>query len=49
MTGDVFGSRRCDCGPQLQLAMQLIAEAGCGVVVYLRGHEGRGHRPRPRS
>lgn len=42
LTGDVFGSRRCDCGEQLHTAMSLIAEAGRGVVVYLRGHEGRG-------
>jgi 3,4-dihydroxy 2-butanone 4-phosphate synthase/GTP cyclohydrolase II len=42
LTGDVFGSLRCDCGPQLQGAMATIAEEGCGVVVYLRGHEGRG-------
>lgn len=42
ITGDIFGSRRCDCGPQLEAAMKLIAEAGRGVVVYLRGHEGRG-------
>jgi 3,4-dihydroxy 2-butanone 4-phosphate synthase/GTP cyclohydrolase II len=42
LTGDVFGSLRCDCGPQLQAAMEKIAEAGLGVVVYLRGHEGRG-------
>ena len=42
LTGDVFGSRRCDCGPQLRLAIDCIAEEGCGVVVYLRGHEGRG-------
>ncbi|MEY2627665.1 MAG: hypothetical protein RJB08_1424 [Actinomycetota bacterium] len=42
LTGDVFGSRRCDCGPQLDAAMQKIAEEGRGVVVYLRGHEGRG-------
>jgi len=42
LTGDVFGSGRCDCGAQLQLALANIAEAGCGVVVYLRGHEGRG-------
>ena len=42
LTGDIFGSLRCDCGPQLQLAMQRIAEVGEGVVVYLRGHEGRG-------
>ena len=42
LTGDVFGSLRCDCGPQLQLAMARIAAEGEGVVVYLRGHEGRG-------
>jgi 3,4-dihydroxy 2-butanone 4-phosphate synthase/GTP cyclohydrolase II len=42
LTGDVFGSLRCDCGVQLDSAMQLINEAGHGVVVYLRGHEGRG-------
>jgi 3,4-dihydroxy 2-butanone 4-phosphate synthase/GTP cyclohydrolase II len=42
LTGDVFGSARCDCGAQLELAMANIAEAGRGVVVYLRGHEGRG-------
>lgn len=40
-TGDVLGSRRCDCGEQLQQAMQLISEAGAGVIVYLR-QEGRG-------
>ncbi len=42
LTGDVFGSRRCDCGPQLATAMQMVDEAGSGVIVYLRGHEGRG-------
>ena len=42
LTGDVFGSRRCDCGDQLRMAMQQIAEAGEGVVLYFRGHEGRG-------
>ncbi|KAK9123549.1 hypothetical protein Sjap_013151 [Stephania japonica] len=42
LTGDIFGSARCDCGNQLALAMQLIEQAGRGVVVYLRGHEGRG-------
>jgi 3,4-dihydroxy 2-butanone 4-phosphate synthase/GTP cyclohydrolase II len=42
LTGDVFGSLRCDCGVQLDSAMQLVAEEGRGVVVYLRGHEGRG-------
>jgi 3,4-dihydroxy 2-butanone 4-phosphate synthase/GTP cyclohydrolase II len=41
LTGDVFGSRRCDCGPQLHEAMRLVAQAGCGVVVYMR-QEGRG-------
>jgi 3,4-dihydroxy 2-butanone 4-phosphate synthase/GTP cyclohydrolase II len=42
LSGDVFGSKRCDCGEQLHEAMRLINEAGVGVVVYLRGHEGRG-------
>jgi 3,4-dihydroxy 2-butanone 4-phosphate synthase/GTP cyclohydrolase II len=42
LTGDVLGSRRCDCGPQLQQALRRIAGEGRGVVVYLRGHEGRG-------
>lgn len=42
LTGDVLGSHRCDCGPQLNEALRLVAAAGCGVVVYLRGHEGRG-------
>ncbi len=42
LTGDVFGSLRCDCGVQLDSAMQLISEAGHGALVYLRGHEGRG-------
>jgi 3,4-dihydroxy 2-butanone 4-phosphate synthase/GTP cyclohydrolase II len=42
LTGDVFGSRRCDCGPQLELSMTEITRAGAGIVVYLRGHEGRG-------
>ena len=42
LTGDVFASRRCDCGSQLAKAMQLIAAEGSGAVVYLRGHEGRG-------
>jgi 3,4-dihydroxy 2-butanone 4-phosphate synthase/GTP cyclohydrolase II len=40
-TGDVLGSRRCDCGPQLRLAMELVAAAGQGMIVYLR-QEGRG-------
>ena len=42
LTGDVFGSLRCDCGIQLNKAMERIAEEGLGVLVYLRGHEGRG-------
>jgi 3,4-dihydroxy 2-butanone 4-phosphate synthase / GTP cyclohydrolase II len=42
LTGDVFASLRCDCGPQLHEAMRQIAEEDLGVVVYLRGHEGRG-------
>jgi len=42
LTGDVLGSRRCDCGPQLEAAMAAVAGATGGVVVYLRGHEGRG-------
>jgi len=42
LTGDVFGSLRCDCGPQLNAALERIAEEGTGVLVYLRGHEGRG-------
>jgi len=41
LTGDVFGSQRCDCGPQLHQAMRQVAEAGCGVVLYMR-QEGRG-------
>ncbi len=40
-TGDVLGSQRCDCGEQLHRAMAMIAEAGCGMVIYLR-QEGRG-------
>ncbi len=42
LTGDALGSMRCDCGIQLQMAMQRIAIEGMGVVIYLRGHEGRG-------
>lgn len=42
LTGDVFGSRRCDCGPQLQASMAEITAEGAGIVVLLRGHEGRG-------
>jgi 3,4-dihydroxy 2-butanone 4-phosphate synthase / GTP cyclohydrolase II len=41
LTGDVFGSRRCDCGPQLHQAMRQVGEAGLGVIVYMR-QEGRG-------
>jgi 3,4-dihydroxy 2-butanone 4-phosphate synthase/GTP cyclohydrolase II len=42
LTGDVFGSLRCDCGPQLDAAIKRVADEGIGAVVYLRGHEGRG-------
>lgn len=42
LTGDVFGSQRCDCGPQLHSAMRQVAEEGRGVILYVRGHEGRG-------
>lgn len=42
LTGDIFRSQRCDCGPQLQASMRRITEEGRGIVVYLRGHEGRG-------
>jgi GTP cyclohydrolase II len=42
MTGDVFGSRRCECGPQLEDAFQRIVAEGGGAVVYMSGHEGRG-------
>ncbi len=42
LTGDVLGSRRCDCGPQLDAAMAEVAREGRGVVLYVRGHEGRG-------
>ncbi|MGW1846644.1 bifunctional 3,4-dihydroxy-2-butanone-4-phosphate synthase/GTP cyclohydrolase II [Streptomyces sp. NPDC001966] len=42
LTGDIFQSQRCDCGPQLHASMRRITEEGRGVVVYLRGHEGRG-------
>ena len=41
LTGDVFGSLRCDCGAQLDRALEMIAEEGRGVVLYVRGHEGR--------
>ncbi|HTK60855.1 MAG TPA: 3,4-dihydroxy-2-butanone-4-phosphate synthase [Pseudonocardia sp.] len=42
LTGDALGSVRCDCGDQLETAMQRIAEEGVGAIVYIRGHEGRG-------
>jgi 3,4-dihydroxy 2-butanone 4-phosphate synthase/GTP cyclohydrolase II len=42
LTGDVFGSLRCDCGPQLQASLEAVAKEGRGAVVYIRGHEGRG-------
>ncbi len=42
LTGDVFHSHRCDCGPQLEAALQAVAERGRGVVLYVGGHEGRG-------
>ncbi|MGW5151071.1 GTP cyclohydrolase II [Rhodococcus koreensis] len=42
ITGDLAGSLRCDCGPQFRSAMSAIAEAGAGILIYLRGHEGRG-------
>lgn len=42
LTGDVFGSLRCDCGPQLEAALRAVANEGRGIVLYIRGHEGRG-------
>ncbi len=42
LTGDVFGSRRCDCGAQLHAALARVQQEGRGVVLYMRGHEGRG-------
>ncbi|MEU5157251.1 bifunctional 3,4-dihydroxy-2-butanone-4-phosphate synthase/GTP cyclohydrolase II [Glycomyces sp. NPDC021274] len=42
LTGDAFGSLRCDCGPQLQAALRAVEAEGRGVVLYMRGHEGRG-------
>lgn len=42
LTGDILGSKRCDCGPQLQASLDMLEKEGSGVVVYLRGHEGRG-------
>jgi 3,4-dihydroxy 2-butanone 4-phosphate synthase/GTP cyclohydrolase II len=42
MTGDIFGSLRCDCGQQLEKAMETIEQQGLGVIIYIKGHEGRG-------
>ena len=42
LTGDIFGSKRCDCGPQLQEAIRMIEANGNGYIIYLRDHEGRG-------
>ena len=42
LTGDVFGSQRCECGPQMHTALERITEAGGGLLVYMAGHEGRG-------
>lgn len=42
LTGDILGSLKCDCGPQLQDSLRAITAEGCGILVYLRGHEGRG-------
>jgi 3,4-dihydroxy 2-butanone 4-phosphate synthase/GTP cyclohydrolase II len=42
LTGDILGSLRCDCGGQLEQALTAVAAEGCGAVIYLRGHEGRG-------
>ncbi|MGP3991164.1 bifunctional 3,4-dihydroxy-2-butanone-4-phosphate synthase/GTP cyclohydrolase II [Streptomyces sp. 3N207] len=42
LTGDVFGSLRCDCGPQLEASLERVQQEGRGIVLYLRGHEGRG-------
>jgi 3,4-dihydroxy 2-butanone 4-phosphate synthase/GTP cyclohydrolase II len=42
LTGDIFASRRCDCGSQLHAAMERVEQEGSGVIVYMRGHEGRG-------
>ncbi|KIQ14171.1 GTP cyclohydrolase II [Rhodococcus sp. MEB064] len=42
ITGDLVGSLRCDCGPQFQDALDRVAQAGSGVIIYMRGHEGRG-------
>lgn len=42
LTGDIFASRRCDCGSQLHAAMERVEQEGSGVIIYMRGHEGRG-------
>lgn len=42
LTGDIFGSNRCDCGPQLKKALRLFQKDGGGAVIYMSGHEGRG-------
>ena len=42
LTGDAFGSQHCECGDQLDAALRAVVKAGSGIVVYLRGHEGRG-------
>ncbi|MBV1881475.1 MAG: GTP cyclohydrolase II [Pseudomonadales bacterium] len=42
LTGDIFGSMRCDCGPQLEAAFSMMKQEGGGAVVYMSGHEGRG-------
>jgi len=42
LTGDIFRSLKCDCGPQLHASMEMIADNGQGILVYMRGHEGRG-------
>jgi|EP00670_Eutreptiella_braarudii_P005717 3,4-dihydroxy 2-butanone 4-phosphate synthase/GTP cyclohydrolase II len=41
-TGDLLGSRRCDCGQQLDQAFRVITQDGCGIIIYMGGHEGRG-------
>lgn len=42
LTGDILGSRRCDCGSQLHKSLEIIRDTGAGILIYLRGHEGRG-------
>jgi len=42
LTSDVLGSRRCECGPQLHKALEMIVEEGCGALIYMASHEGRG-------